>query len=202
MNAHLLHRRIPESAEADLREPIARIQKSAERMERLIRDLLDLAKIDTGHLAIEVAPVEVYALVSDAIEPLREPAAAKSLRLTHEVATTAGSARCDRERILQVLHNLIHNAVKFTPAGGEVVVRADPGEDEVLFSVRDTGPGIPEEHRRSIFDRYWQASQTSHQGTGLGLSIAKGLVEVHGSRIWVESELGAGSTFFFTLPRG
>ena len=201
MNVQILLRKLPATEEArELRRPVERIQKAAERMERLIRDLLDLAKLDAGHLSIEPLPEEVHGLVSDAIELLREAAAAGSLRLTHSVAPGAGRARCDRERILQVMSNLVGNAIKFTPSGGEVTVGAEPSGADVLFWVRDTGPGIAEEDRAWIFDRYWQARQTAHKGTGLGLSIAKGLVEVHGGRIWVESQVGAGSTFFFTLP--
>ncbi len=99
-----------------------------------------------------------------------------------------------------MIANLVGNAIKFTSAGGEVAVRAEPWGGEVRLWVRDTGPGIPEDQRARIFERYWQAKETAHKGTGLGLSIAKALVEVHGGRIWVESKVGAGSTFFFTLP--
>lgn len=201
MNAQLLLRRLPPGEESrDLRRPTERIQKAAERMERLIRDLLDMAKLDAGHLVIAPAPVEVDALVSDAVELLREAAAAGSLQLNLRVAPCAGCARCDRERVLQVIANLLGNAIKFTPSGGEIAIGAELSGADVLFWVRDTGPGIAEEDQAWIFDRYWQARQTAHQGTGLGLSIAKGLVEVHGGRIWVESTIGAGSTFFFTLP--
>jgi signal transduction histidine kinase len=201
MNVQILLRRLPHGEEArDLRRPVERIQKAAERMERLIRDLLDLAKLDAGHLTIAPASEEVHALVGDAVELLREAAAEKSLRLQQRVASGVGRARCDRDRVLQVIANLLGNAIKFTPAGGEIAICAELSGAEVLFSVRDTGPGIAEGDRAWIFDRYWQAKQTAHQGTGLGLSIAKGLVEVHGGKIWVESEVNVGSTFYFTLP--
>ncbi|MCC6552568.1 MAG: GAF domain-containing sensor histidine kinase [Polyangiaceae bacterium] len=201
MNAQLLLRRLPASDDAcDLRAPAERIKRAAERMARLIRDLLDQARIDAGHLAITPGPEDVSVLVVDAVEGHRDAAAEKALRLISRVAPGAGRARCDRDRILQVLANLIGNAIKFTRSGGEVAIGAERAGAEVLFHVRDTGPGIaPEDHER-IFDRYWQARQTARHGTGLGLSIAKGLVEAHGGRIWVESALGAGATFFFTLP--
>ncbi|WP_437677398.1 GAF domain-containing sensor histidine kinase [Sorangium sp. So ce131] len=201
MNTSLLRRKLPSADEApDLRRPVERIQKSADRMSRLIRDLLDLAKLDGGHMSIQPVPHDVAGLLGDALELLREEAAEKSLRLEHGVELGVDRALCDRDRILQVIANLVGNAIKFTPAGGEVAIRAQPWGRDVLVSVSDTGPGIPEDQRARIFERYWQAKETAHKGTGLGLSIAKALVEVHGGRIWVESKVGEGSTFFFTLP--
>lgn len=182
------------------RKSLERIQRSSERMSRLVRDLLDLAKLEDGHLSIEPRPNEVAALMTDAVELLRQQAAAKSLRLEQQVAPGAERALCDRERILQVIGNLVGNAVKFTPAGGEISLRSERAGPELVVSVRDTGPGIPEDQRAHIFDRYWQARETRTTGTGLGLSIAKGLVELHGGRIWVASRVGEGSTFLFTLP--
>ncbi|WP_437317759.1 GAF domain-containing sensor histidine kinase [Sorangium sp. So ce385] len=201
MNTSLLRRKLPSSDEAaELRRPVERIQKSADRMNRLIRDLLDLAKLEGGHISVQPVPHDVAVLLGDALELLREEAAEKSLRLELGVELGVERALCDRERILQVIANIVGNAIKFTPAGGEVAVRAEPWGREVRVSVRDTGPGIPEDQRARIFERYWQAKETAHKGTGLGLSIAKALVEVHGGRIWVESKVGEGSTFFFTLP--
>jgi signal transduction histidine kinase len=182
------------------RKALERIQRSSNRMSRLIRDLLDLAKLDEGHLSINPRPHDVNSLILDSVEILRQQATAKALRLELKVNPGAERVLCDRERILQVLGNLVSNAVKFTPLGGEISVRADRAGPEVVFAVRDTGPGVPEDQRARIFDRYWQAEETAGTGTGLGLSIAKGLVEVHGGRIWVTSQLGAGSTFLFTLP--
>jgi signal transduction histidine kinase len=117
-----------------------------------------------------------------------------------ELPGGAPPARCDRERILQVLTNLLSNAIKFSPPGGAVRVEAARRNGEVVVSVRDSGPGIPADQRAHIFDRFWQAKETAGLGTGLGLSIARGLVERHGGRLWVDSEVGAGSTFSFTLP--
>jgi len=202
MNVKILSRKLPaaEPGGQDLHTPLERVRRAAERMERLIRDLLDLARLDAGHLAITPATEEPAALVGDALELLREPAAEKSLNLDQQVPPGLPQVRCDHERVLQVISNLVGNAIKFTPAGGAVEVRAEPRGNEVLFAVRDTGPGIPEDQRAWIFNRYWQAKETAHKGTGLGLSIAKGLVELQGGRIWVESKMGEGSTFYFTLP--
>ena len=109
---------------------------------------------------------------------------------------------CDRERILQVLGNLVGNAIKFTPNGGTITVHAEPAEGHVLVSVADTGPGIPDEYVPHIFERYWKGKREGRSGTGLGLYIAKGIVDAHGGRIWLESKVGVGSTFFFTIPIG
>src|SRR5262249_8123461 len=106
----------------------------------------------------------------------------------------------DRDRLFQVLTNLIDNAIKFTPEGGTVIVRSAACNNEVRFSVSDTGPGIPESDRDRIFEPYWQATATGHPGAGLGLAIAKQIVEQHGGKIWVESAVGRGSTFVFTIP--
>jgi signal transduction histidine kinase len=200
MSTSLLLDQLSPDQRSDVRRSIERIQRSADRMGRLIRDLLDLAKLDEGHLSIDLAPHETGRLISDAIEPFRGEATARSLHLEQQVAPGAEWAQCDRERILQVIANLVGNAVKFTPEGGGIFIRAERAERELIVSVRDTGRGIAEDERARIFDRYWQAKETAHKGTGLGLSIAKGLVELHGGRIWVVSQVGAGSTFFFTLP--
>jgi signal transduction histidine kinase len=183
---------------SEVERSLARIQRSADRMSRLIRDLLDLAKLDHGHLAITPAPLELTTLFGEAVELSRAQLSAKSLRLEQRIGPGAERVHCDRERILQVLANLLGNAIKFTVQGG-ITIAAERRDGEVVLSVRDTGPGIPDDQRAHLFDRFWQAPGTAHQGTGLGLSIAKGLVELHGGRIWAQSEVGAGSTFFFTL---
>jgi signal transduction histidine kinase len=187
--------------QTDVRRALERIGRSADRMGRLIRDLLDLARLEGGRLSIAPRSQEVTALLTEVVELFRAQAAAKSLRLEpQKLAPEAEWACFDRERILQVLANLVGNAVKFTPAGGQITLEARRVGREVILSVRDTGPGISEDERDHVFDRYWQANETAQQGTGLGLSIAKGLVELHGGRIWVASQPGTGSTFSFSLP--
>ena len=173
------------------------ILRSAARMERLIADLLDLAQIQAGRLAVDRVLHDVAVLIRDCVEMMKPLAATRNL----EGMTSAGlHVRCDRDRVLQILSNLVGNAIKFTPEGGSITIEAHPDAHEVRFSVRDTGRGIPEEELPRIFDRFWQAARKNRAGIGLGLSIAKGLVEAHGGRLSVESRLGAGTTFFFTLP--
>jgi signal transduction histidine kinase len=200
MNSGLLERSAPANENPQVARRIALIQKSADRMNRLIRDLLDLAKLDGGHIVFTPKPQEVAALLQDAVELFKEEATAKSLHIEQTVPEGMHHVHCDRERILQVLTNLVGNAVKFTPSGGKVTLAAKTDSRSTIISVCDTGPGIPEDERTHIFDRFWQATDTAPQGTGLGLSIAKALVEAQGGRIWVESVEGAGCTIFVALP--
>jgi PAS domain S-box-containing protein len=182
------------------RRAIEAIRRSALRMDRLISDLLDASTIEAGRLSLETAAQSVDHIVRDAIEALEAPAAQKRLKLEVVGGGDLG-VFCDRGRMLQVFSNLIGNATKFTPEGGSITVRVEPRDQEVCFSVTDTGPGIPEDQLPRLFDRYWQAKRTARLGTGLGLAIAKGIIEAQGGRIAVESKLGVGSTFSFTLPR-
>ena len=149
---------------------------------------------------MQPAEHEIGQLLGETLEMMHAQAAEKSLQLLGEAPASA-VAWCDRERTLQVLSNLLGNAVKFTPEGGTITVGADLLSTEVRFFVRDTGPGIPPGDLLHVFDRYWQAKRSDRRGIGLGLPISKGLVEAQGGKLWVESELGRGTTFFFTLPR-
>lgn len=184
--------------EAD-RKVAEKIERAAERMNRLIGDLLDIASLEAGRLKVDLKPHPVIALVEEAAEAHEATSLAKGLRLERDAGADLVVC-CDRERVLEVLGNLLENAIKFTVAGGSIQIRAVARGDEVLFSVADTGGGIAPEELSRVFDRFWQARRTSRVGSGLGLSISKGLVETHGGKLWVESQLGEGSTFFFTLP--
>ncbi len=177
------------------------IVRSIERATRLIQDLLDVARIEAGKLAIERTRVPSRDLVLEASETFTAMASDTSLELRVEIPRDLPAVSVDRERVLQVIANLVDNAIKFTPPGGRIVLGANRSEDEVRFSVTDSGPGIPPDEVPHLFDRFWQARRTDRRGAGLGLSIAKGLVEAHGGRIWLESTAGGwGSTFHFTLP--
>jgi len=143
---------------------------------------------------------EASSIVSDALEILRPIAAASSVSLESEVAPDFPTITVDPARIQQVLSNLVGNAIKFTPAGGKITLIAKPSESEACFIVADTGPGIAPDALPHIFGRFWQGKRSDRRGIGLGLTIAKGVVEAYGGRIWVESQLGAGSSFYFTVP--
>ncbi len=185
----------------DDREQLDTIVVSAKRMSRLIADLLDVTRLEGGkRLPIEPETVHAAELLQEAQELFRAQAAVASVTMEYEVDENLPPLRADRHRIMQVLSNLIGNSLKFTPPGGRVAVSAMLRDDEVLFGISDTGPGIPHEHLSDIFSPYWQAKRTERLGAGLGLPIAKGIVEAHGGRIWVESEQGSGTQFYFTLP--
>jgi signal transduction histidine kinase len=181
------------------REGLDMIVRSAEGMERLIRDLLDVARIEAGQLRVVAEPHNPGMLVRDAVElftPLAEEKRVTLLAVAPDVPTPV---MVDRDRVMQVFNNLVGNAVKFTPPDGMVTVGTEPEEGgTVRFWVRDTGPGIPESDFPRLFDRFWQGDG-GRVGAGLGLPIAKGIVDAHGGRIWVESAPGAGSTFHFTV---
>ena len=178
------------------------IQRSATRANRLIQDLLDVARIQAGGLAVDPIPVDVRSLLNEAAESATPLASAAQLTVGCKPPEQPITVASDRERILQVFANLIGNAIKFTPKGGQIQLLACHEQNEVRFTVVDTGPGIPPEHLDHVFDRYWQAKSTAKLGAGLGLSIAKGIVEAHGGRIWVESPPQSGAQFNFTLPVG
>jgi signal transduction histidine kinase len=175
------------------------ILRCADQMARLIADLLDLAQIQAGKLSVEQKRHDGEGLVRQGIEALQPLATQKGLKL--EGKTSPGlEVWCDRERVLQIFSNLVGNALKFTPEGGSIVIEAQQIGREAVFSVRDSGKGISAEELPRIFDRFWQAQKHDRAGIGLGLSIVKGVVEAHGGRLWVDSELGTGTTFFFALP--
>ena len=181
------------------RKAASAVVRGGERMERLIADLQDLAQLRVDGLKLEQECVLVAELVRDAHDLFRPIAAEKGLRLE---SSAMGEAPlwCDRQRAHQILVNLVGNAVKFTPHGGEIAIRARAEADIAVIAVSDTGPGIPRDELPHVFDRFWQGKRRNALGVGLGLAIAKRLVEAHGGRLWVESQPTRGTTFHFTLP--
>jgi signal transduction histidine kinase len=170
-------------------------------MIRIIEDLLDVTRMEAGGLTIEHSRLSAAQVATDAVDAQRGLASSRSLELRLELPPELPDIRADRDRLLQVFENLIANAIKFTPAGGRITVGATRQEADVLFWVRDTGPGIAVEDQPHLFDRFWQArSTTGRGGAGLGLPIVKGIVEAHGGRVSVESAPGSGSAFLFTIP--
>lgn len=183
------------------REQVETMQVSAERMNRLIADLLDVTRLEGGKsLPVEPAPVDAAQLLHETEELFRAQAAVAGVTLKQHLDERVRAVYADHHRVMQVLSNLIGNSMKFTPPGGTITVSAEPHDDGVLFTVADTGPGIPREHLSHIFTPYWQAKRAERLGAGLGLPIARGIVEAHGGQMWAESEPGKGTRFYFTLP--
>ncbi len=182
------------------RRRIAIIQRSAKEMERLLTDLLDVARIESGHLVVRREPIDLLALLDEAVETFHAQASAVGVTLVCEVTDGIRTVAGERDRVVQVLSNLIANALRFTPTGGRVSVRAAAAGGEALVSVKDSGDGIPAEDLPRVFDRFWRADPGSPAGAGLGLAICKSVVEAHGGRIWAASMVGRGTTFHFTLP--
>ena len=176
------------------------IEHYAARMNRLIGDLVDVVSIDAGRLACALVPSDPLPLIAATLEMFRDAAAEKGILLESEIRGPLPRATFDHERMLQVLSNLVSNALKFTSRGGKISLRAEHRENDVHFSVRDTGVGIRPELFDAVFLRFWQGGDNDRRGTGLGLYISKSLVEAHGGRIWLESRVGEGSTFHFTVP--
>jgi signal transduction histidine kinase len=199
VHARLLSRALPPGAE-DAARRVGAIQHLVKQMHRLRQDLMDVSQLEAGRMSMDLVLEEPEAIAREAEELMAEVAEQHSVTLSCSAEPHLPLVRADRERVLQVLGNLVGNAIKFTSEGGSVALElAAEGTDEVRFSVRDTGPGIPPEHQPHLFDRFWQAQSTRRAGAGLGLAIAKGIVEAHGGRIWVESVPTRGSVFSFTL---
>lgn len=182
------------------RRALERIVRAAQRAEHLIDDLLDVSAIGSGHFSVEKRPFDPAATVLAAIESQQGLAANSSVILASDLAPGLPTLQADGERVLEVLENLVGNAIKFTPAGGAIVIGARQQAGELLVWVKDTGCGIPFDQQSQLFDRFWQASKGDRRGAGLGLTICRAIVDAHGGRIWVESQPGAGTTVFFTLP--
>lgn len=174
------------------------IERAVDQGNRLITDLLDSAKLESGTFTVARAPTRVRDLVADALETLQPIAAEKGVSV--ETHLTSDVVSCDHERIVQVISNLIGNAIKFTPRGGRIAVHVERREGEVRVGIQDNGHGIPPELLPHVFERYWQGQEARRGGAGLGLSIAKGIVEAHGGHLWAESEPNVGSIFWFALP--
>jgi PAS domain S-box-containing protein len=188
---------LPEEKKA---EQLQIIRRASQRMNRLIEDLLDVSRIEGGGLVVEPEPSEVEPLIEEAVDLHSLQAREKGIELVTDVQPGLPRVACDHDRMLQVIFNLLGNAFKHTPHGGQVILSARGGDSQVLITVRDTGEGIAAEDLERIFDRFWQARSHGRSGAGLGLTIVKGIVEAHGGRVWVESEPGKGSAFHFTLP--
>lgn len=180
---------------------LGRIETEVDALAQMATELLELSRIESGQVPLQCKAVPAAALLRSAAERMHAQVERAGLVLRQDSAQDVTEVWADPPRLEQVLVNLIHNAVKFTPPGGEVVLAAQTESDFVRFSVRDSGVGIPADDLERIFERFYKADRArSGGGTGLGLSISRHLVEAHGGRIWAESTEGRGSTFFFTIP--
>jgi signal transduction histidine kinase len=176
------------------------IGRAAHRANRLIQDLLDVATIEAGRLSVRTKRVDLVELVEEVGSQMRLGADLEGVELSVRAPAKLPAVQADRDRILQVLSNLIGNGLKFTPSGGQVTVAAERAPDGVTVTVSDTGPGIEPEMEQHLFDRFWRGHQANVRGAGLGLAIVKGILEAHGTRVDVETEVGRGSAFSFNLP--
>jgi len=198
MSAQLIERHFQQGKTGrSTQDMVVLIQRMAQRMGRLVEDLLDISRLEAGQLSVILLDWPPGPLVSEALEQVR--ATATGLSLHTDVADALPEVRADRHRVIQVLCNLLGNAVKFTPEGGHITAGVRAEGDMLRFWVTDTGPGIAPEHQPHLFNRFWQARRDDPRGAGLGLAICKSLVEAHGGRIGVESTPGQGSTFWFSL---
>jgi signal transduction histidine kinase len=179
------------------------ILSSGRHLLSLINDILDLSKIEAGRMELEVTTFHLPDAIENALTLIRERASRHGIKLDHVIDDRLGEFTGDERKVKQILVNLLTNAVKFTPEGGQIKVEANLGDSAVIVSVTDTGIGIAKEDQEAIFEEFRQVGSNyaqKREGTGLGLTLTKKFIELHGGKLWVESEVGKGSRFTFTLP--
>ena len=193
-----------DAGEETKREMLDIILRNIDRQTNLVNDLLDLSRIESGRMELKIGSVSLDSVIADSIESVKQAASEGDIKLNVELSESLASVKGDREKLTQVVINLLNNAIKFTPRSGEISIKARELNGQVEVKVSDTGIGIPPEDLDSVFDKFYQVDSTLTReagGTGLGLAICKGIIEAHNGRIWAESELGKGSTFVFTLDK-
>ncbi|MFS8066122.1 MAG: ATP-binding protein [Byssovorax sp.] len=202
LSSNALREALPEGPDGEEARALnAMVERAASQMGRLIRDLLDASSIEAGRLRFDIQEHDAAALLADAADLLAPLAQQKSITMKRPHVSAVRKVRCDRDRILQVLSNLIGNAIKFTPDGGAITLRIADAPSAITFTVADNGPGVPEGAVSRIFERHWSGRGKAGADTGLGLYIAKGIVEAHDGQISLAPETGGGTAFSFTLPR-
>jgi signal transduction histidine kinase len=201
LRSYLMMKKVDENdiSNEDLSKNLRLINRTAHQMNTLISDLTDVTRMQAGRLNLQRQECTASELAQSSIETIRPLAKDKQIDFAVHLPEGLPRVSADQSRIAQVLNNLLGNALKFTSSGGQIELNVDRRDQALMFSVRDNGPGIQEEALPHLFEPYWQVSRT-RTGMGLGLFIAKTLVEAHGGRIWVETKLGQGTTFYFTLP--
>ena len=187
-------------SEAAARRTVERILRSVQRADQMLSDLLAISAIEAGNFSIETAPVDAAELILGILESQYSLATAASVIVAADVSPDLPMLLADEKRLIDVLENLVGNAVKFTAPGGSITIGANNQGSEILLWVRDSGVGMEPAQMPHIFDRFWQSAKKERRGIGLGLSICKAIVEAHGGRIWAESTVGVGTTMFFTIP--
>ncbi len=201
--SEVLLREIPGTLNEKQKEYLQDIYQSGEHLLNLINDILDLSKIEAGRLELELERFDIEGLIEESLIFFKEKAMRHNIRIQKRLGEGIGELYADKRKVKQVIVNLLSNAFKFTPDGGTITVEVQRQDNEVVFSVEDTGPGISEEDQKRLFKPFEQLQSPltkKVKGTGLGLHLSKRLVELHGGRIWVKSELGKGSRFSFTIP--
>ena len=200
---HLLLQEIPGTLNSQQKDLLRLSNNSAERLAAMVGNLLDLARMEAGSMEYQMAPHDLVPVVETVIEEFDVQAQQKGVRIRLERDLPQASAKCDRDRIVQVLGNLFENGLKFAPSNTEIVTSVRKTPEGIVVSVSDSGPGVPDEHKDKIFHRFHQVKhgkKMAGQGVGLGLAICKTIVEAHGGRIWVEDNPSGGSVFSFVLP--
>ena len=183
------------------RDFLTRIDSEVERLTQLVAELTELSRIETGKAELKKEPVDINQLVEEVIAQLSPQAERQKLSISQDFAADLPAVPADKDRVRQVIANLVHNAIKFTPAGGRITITSRTLEGSVSINIADTGIGIPKEDLPRVFERFYKGDKARvGEGTGMGLAIAKHVIEAHGGNIWVESEEGKGSTFSFSLP--
>jgi signal transduction histidine kinase len=199
LGARLIQHRLIDGM-PDLERPVAAILRGADRANRLIEDLLDIRRAQAGRLELRREDLAPAALLFDVVEAHRPLFAARDVVLELDRLSALPAISADRDRLLQVLENVLGNALKFTPQGGRVTAGGYDDGDRVVFRVADTGPGLPADEVSHLFDRFWQAGEDDRRGLGIGLAIARQVVEAHGGEIWATSESGRGTIVSFAIP--
>jgi len=202
MAIHLLLDEKVGTLTAKQQELLIAAQEDSDRLDRILENLLDMSRIVSGKVAMDLAAAQPQQMILNAVESYRAAARQRGVELTTNLPGDLPEVSADALQIAHVFANLLFNALKYTDSGGAITMSAQADQELVRFSVSDTGKGIPEEHLPKIFDRFFRVPGQDHEtGTGLGLSIVKEIVEAHGGSVGVESRLGEGTTFSFTLRR-
>jgi signal transduction histidine kinase len=183
------------------REILEMGKRGTDRLIRLVSNLLDLSQIAAGKMKLKEEEINLDILVEEVLKIYEREISKKQLVLKKEISPNIGTAQGDQDKLTEVIINLLSNAIKYTPKDGNIAVKLEGSEREIRFEIADTGPGIPAEQIEEVFDKFFRIIAEKQEGTGLGLPIAKDIIELHKGRLWVESEVGKGSKFIFTLPR-